>query len=202
MESASQYQQIMVDNPNNPFAGDDRLWVRFEYVPIKDEDATKRDGIPVFNQVPHIEIRTPGDRDNILYRAMTELDKRRFARRYEEWLKTQNDIPLEGIPLSEVPIFSKAQIESFRYQNIYTLESLAQLSDSACSKSPGMQTARDKAKNYLDAALKGREASKLQAEKDELENRFKSQEQAVKDQAAVISELKAQLLALAAAKGK
>lgn len=201
MESASQYQQIMADNPNNPFAGDDRLWVRFEYVAVK-SDEIGEDGLPVFHQVPHIEIRTPGDRDNVLYRPMTELDKGRFKRRFEEWLKTQNDVPLEGIPLSEVAIFSKAQVEAFRYQNIYTLQALCELSDGACSKSPGMQTSRQKARDYLDHALKGKEASRLLKEKEELENRFKSQEQAVKDQAAVIAELKNQLLALAAAKGK
>ena len=44
METASQYQQIMADNPNNPFAGDDRLWVRFEMVPVEDPEKSAQEG--------------------------------------------------------------------------------------------------------------------------------------------------------------
>ena len=199
METASQFQQIMADNPNNPFAGDDRLWVRFEMVSVEDPVKTSAEGRTICVDVPHIEIRTPGDRDNILFRPMTELDKQRFKKRYEEWLKTQNDEPTEGTPLSEVPIFRKREVEELRYMNIYTLEQCAGLSDAHVKKDRGLFQYREKAKNYLDVALRGKEASRLQAEKDELQQWKNANEQVQKDQAVLIQELRAQIQSLAGA---
>jgi len=197
METASQFQQVMADNPNNPFAADDKLWVRFEMVPVEDPEKSKDEGRTICVDVPHIEIRTPGDRDNVLFRPMTDLDKQRFKKRYEEWLKTQNDEPTEGTPLSEVPIFKRREVEECRYLNVYTLEQLAALSDSHVKKDRGLYNYRERAKNYLDVALRGKEASRLQAEKDALENRFASQTQAIEDQKALIAALQAQLQAMA-----
>ena len=202
METASQFQQIMSDNPNNPFAGDDRLWVRFEMVPVEDPVRTAAEGRTICIDTPHIEIRTPGDRDNILYRAVTELDKMRFKKRFEEWLKTQSDEPTEGTPLSEVPIFKRREVEECRYMNIYTLEQLAQLSDAHIKKDRGLFQYREKARGYLDVALRGKEASKLQAEKDALDNRFRAQTEAMEEQAGLIKQLQAQLVAMAGSVAK
>ena len=200
MESASQYQQIMADNPNNPFAGDDRLWVRFEMVMVKNEEKSAAEGRTICDEVPHIEIRTAGDRDNILYRPMSELDKDRFRTRYEKWLKLQTeDGELEGTPLAEVPIFRRREVEELRYMNVFTLEQLAQLPDAHIKKDRSLFQYRDKAKNYLDVALRGREASRLQAEKDAIEAKFESAKAAQDDQAALIKQLQAQLTALATA---
>src|SRR5689334_1854600 len=199
METASQYQQIMVDNPNNPFAGDDRLWVRFEMVPVEDPEKTKEAGRTICVDTPHVEIRTPGDRDNVLYRAMTELDKQRFKKRYEEWLKTQTDEPTEGTPLSEVPSFKRREVEECRYLNIYTLEQLAAVSDAHVKKDRGLFGYRERARNYLDVSLRGKEASKLQAEKEALDNKFQALTAASAEQAALIKQLQAQLLAMASA---
>ena len=199
METASQYQQIMVDNPNNPFAGDDGLWVRFEMVPVEDPEKSKEAGRTICVDTPHVEIRTPGDRDNVLYRAMTELDKQRFKKRYEEWLKTQTDEPTEGTPLSEVPSFKRREVEECRYLNIYTLEQLAAVSDAHVKKDRGLFGYRERARNYLDVSLCGKEASKLQAEKEALDNKFQALTAASAEQAALIKQLQAQLLSMAQA---
>jgi len=199
METASQFQQVMADNPTNPFAADDRLWVRFEMVSVEDPEKTKEAGRKICVEVPHVEIRTPGDRDNILFRPMTELDKMRFRKRYEDWMKTQADEPIEGTPLAEVPIFGRREVEECRYLNIYTLEQLAALSDAHVKKDRGLYQYREKAKNYLDVALRGKEASKLQAEKEALEQRFEAQRIASEDQSALIRQLQAQLQSLAGA---
>ncbi len=199
METASQFQQIMADNPNNPFAADDRLWVRFEMVPVEDPEKSAKEGRVICVDTPHIEIRTPGDRDNILYRPMSDLDKQRFKRRFEDWLKTQTDEPAEGTPLMEVPIFRRREVEECRYMNIYTLEQLAGFSDAHVKKDRGLFQYREKARGYLDVALRGKEASKLQAEKDALENRFATLQAAGEDQKAMIAQLQAQLQAMAGA---
>lgn len=200
MQEASQYQQIMADNPNNPFAGDDRLWVRFEMVMVKNEEKSALEGRTICDEVPHIEIRTPGDRDNILYRPMTDLDKDRFKVRFEKWLKLQTDDgQMEGTPLAEVPIFRRREVEELRYMNVFTLEQLANLPDAHIKKDRSLFQYRDKAKNYLDVALRGREASRLQAEKDAIQAKFDSAKAAQDEQALMIKQLQAQLTALATA---
>lgn len=133
---------------------------------------------------------------------MTDLDKQRFKKRYEDWLKTQTEEPSEGTPLSEVPIFKRREVEECRYLNIYTLEQLAQLSDTHIKKDRGLFGYREKARNYLDVALRGKEASKLQAEKDALENRFKAQAEAISEQSALIKQLQAQLVAMASSQAE
>lgn len=199
MQEASQYQQIMADNPNNPFAGDDRLWTRFWTEMVKNPEKSAEAGRTICDEVHYIEIRTPGDRDNILVRPMSELDRMRFKERYEKWLKTQNDEAVEGTPLSEVPIFSRKEVEELRYLNIVTLEQASGLSDSHVKKDRNLFQWREKAKNYLDVALRGREASRLQAEKEALAAKFAAADQAQQDQAAQIRQLQAQLTALATA---
>jgi hypothetical protein len=160
METASQFQQIMADNPNNPFAGDDRLWVRFEMVPVEDPAKTAEAGRQICTDVAHIEIRTPGDRDNILYRAMTELDKHRFKKRYEEWLKTQTDEPTEGTPLAEVPIFKRREVEELRYRTSIPGAAVRPL-DTHIARGPGPLWVPGEGPWYRDVSPGAKEASKL-----------------------------------------
>ena len=83
--------------------------------------------------------------------------------------------------------------------NVYTLEQLAQLSDAHVKKDRSLFQYRDKAKNYLDVALRGREASRLQAEKDAIQAKFDAAKVAQDEQAGLIKQLQAQLTALATA---
>ena len=86
--------------------------------------------------------------------------------------------------------------------NIYTLEQLAQLNDAHVKKDRGLYQYREKAKNYLDVSLRGKEASKLQAEKDAIEAKFTAQAEAVAEQASLIKQLQAQLVAMAGSVAK
>ena len=83
--------------------------------------------------------------------------------------------------------------------NVYTLEQLCALSDTHIKKDRGLFGYREKGRGYLDVSLRGKEASKLQAEKTELENRFKALTNAAEEQAGLIKQLQAQLLSMAQA---
>ena len=67
------------------------------------------------------------------------------------------------------------------------------LAGSHIKKSRELFSWRQKAKDYLDVATQGAEASKLMKEKEELESRFATQEKAIEEQAALIRALQAKL---------
>jgi hypothetical protein len=193
METATQFEQLTADNPNNPFIGDGRLFVRFSRLPCKDDDATKEAGRPIFKDVVYIEIHTPGDRDNKLHRPMTAMDKQRFAERYAKWEKSQTDEVLDGMPLSEWPAMPRSTLEEMRYFQVYTVEQLAELPDIHIKKFRELASWRKRAIEYLDVASRGAAASKLSAEKTALENRLLAQDQAIQEQAAIIRALQAKV---------
>lgn len=193
METATQFEQMTADSPNNPFVGDKRLFVRFENRPCKDDEKSEKEGRPIFKDVVYIEIHTPGDRDNILLRPMTKLDEKRFEERFEKWKKMQADETMEGMPLSEWPAMPKSTLYEMRFFNIYTVEQLAELSDTHSKKFRELAVWRKRAIEYLDVAARGAAASKLSAEKDALEKRLAAQDNALQEQAAIIRALQAKV---------
>ena len=193
METASQFEQATADNPNNPFMLDKRLFVRFENLPCKDDLKSKEAGRPIFKDVVYIQIHTPGDRDNIIYRPMNDLDRKRFAERFEKWQKMQQDEHIDGTPRSEWPAMPNATLYEMRYFQIYSVEQLAELSDSHLKKFRELAVWKKRAIEYLDVSARGAAASKLSKEKEELEARFAAQSKAIEEQAAIIRALQAKV---------
>lgn len=106
---------------------DESLVVRFYLGSHINEIKTKEMGMDQFDSVENVEILIPGCRDNIDRRA-TDQDKMRFRRQYEAFLNTKKDIP-EGTPLSQFPFISSSERKELEYCNIYTGESLINMSD-------------------------------------------------------------------------
>ena len=193
METATQFEQVTADNPNNPYMLDGRLHVRFENRAVPDDAKTKLEGRPIYKEITFIEIHTPGDRDNIILRPITPKDKERFGPRYEKWQKMQTDEAMEGMPLSEWPAMPRTTLMEMRYWNIYTVEQLAEVPDGNVKKFRELFTWRKRAQEYLDVAARGAAASKLSAENAALEKRLVAQDQAIQEQAAIIRALQAKV---------
>jgi len=111
---------------------DSSLGVRFFYLPVEDEVATRDSGIAKFRDVEMIEILTPGDRDTI-HRKVKDEDKLRFRQQYERF-KESNSNELQGTLLNQFPFISSSRRKELEYLNIFTGEQLINMPDGNIDK--------------------------------------------------------------------
>jgi hypothetical protein len=148
----------------------ERLLVRFWMDAYKNAAKTAAAGLPVFDTVPWVEIRVPGETDSISG-PVHRMDPDPRARFPEAWAAFQRDEKSEGMtgtPLTVVPWLEKGDVETLRYAGVKTLEQLAGLSDGVLGNIPGALSLRQKARDMTRAAS---DAAPLQAMSEELQKR-------------------------------
>ena len=134
--------------------GDEYLAVRFYHESKEKKDKSLKAGRPIFEDVVYVEIMQPGNKDNIINRPATEMDKQRFAKHYAMWkARTSNeDHQLVGTPLSEWAGVTRSQANELSFFNVKTVEQLAHMADSNTNNMMGLGGLKDKAKKYLDSS--------------------------------------------------
>jgi hypothetical protein len=141
---------------------DKRLLVQFYNEAVKNATKSAAEGRPVFDEIPHVKIITPGSRDVMVTRATVNYQQR-FPRQWDQFVRMQTQ-SLEGTPLEQVPFLTVGQIAELKALNVLTLEQLANLSDSVVHKFMGAQKMKQQAQNYLDAAKSAAPMTQLMAE--------------------------------------
>lgn len=127
------------------------LGVRFFYLPVEDEAATRDSGLSKFMDIEMIEVLIPGSRDNV-HRKVKEEDKIRFKAQYEAF-KASNSNQLQGSALSQFPFISSAQRKELEYLNIFTGEQLINMPDGNIEKiGVGGRELIKKVKAFMDMA--------------------------------------------------
>lgn len=159
--------------------------VHFHYKPRLNKFKSDAAGEPVYDQVVFVKKITPGDNLLSYDQPATEKDKEEHAAEYEAFIQKRS-MQQTGIPLEKWDGLTDDQIPAFKALNIYTVEHLASLPDSAGSKLFGFIKIRQKARDFLEARSKHGAAEAVKAE---LEARDKQ-----------IAELQAQMQALLAKK--
>lgn len=170
-------------------AGDSNVYVKFYMHPRHDEDASAREGRPIYKEVEYIEIRTPGQQSNIVKRPVSDMDRARFRQHYRMF-KEGSEEQLVGTPLTEVPWLTRSQVEELAYERIRTLEALANVSDSACNRMAGLYTLKQRAQKVVEQAANQAPILDLQKQIDELKNLVETQQSTIKDQSDVIAGLR------------
>lgn len=139
-----------VYDSDNRYKDDDKLVAFFHIESIQNNFKSNEAGRPIFEDVPHITIITPGSRDKFVGKA-TEEYKRRFPKQWAQFLAKEN-VEENGTPLSAVTWLTRSQIAEFNAVQIRTVEQLANLSDTLSQKFMGIHQIRSRAKTFLDAA--------------------------------------------------
>ncbi len=134
-------------------AGDEQLLVRFKVHSELSQYKSKRDGIPIYDDIEIVEILNPGEKEPVIVQA-DEWIKRRFPKQYEAFKKGL-DHDQSGTPLELLFPSSPSTVKQLKAFNIYSIQQLAAISDSAKSQLPMGQTLVDKAKAYLSKASAG-----------------------------------------------
>ena len=173
-EMYGQTVEALEQSNGNRFAGDSALAVRFYKHPRRNEEKSKEEGRPIFEEVDYIEIVQPGNKDSIVKRPVMEMDKERFADGYRRFLERQDQDVLEGTPLEEWPAVTRSQVEELRYVNIRTVEQLAAISDSNAQQFMGLKGLKTKAVKFIESA---RDEATAEALAEANEKMAKMQEQ-------------------------
>ena len=127
-----------------------------------------------------IDIRIPGNRDNVVCRPARDKDKQRFPRHYAAFQQriAGKEEKIVGTPLSAWPYegLTPARVKELDFFNIRTVEQLATTSDNAGAKLPGFQAMKQAAKLYLETASKQAPVNAMNKRIVELEALVKRQE--------------------------
>ena len=147
-----------------------RLVVFFHKKAKKNNFRSEQEGRPIFDDVIYIKKMVPGDSLSIIDRPMYESDKNEFPLQWAHFQNRQSDDQMvSGTPLIEWPILTTAQAEELRGLKFYTVENIANASDSQLQRIgmlAGMSphTFRDKAKLFINKAKDIAEESKREEE--------------------------------------
>lgn len=138
--------------PHGMAEADKSLLVKFFIKPRPDNEATEREGRPVFKDVEHIDIQVPGNRGVGACRPATEADKMRFPEHYRLFkARMSQDIGM-GTPLSEWGQVTRSQAEELAFFNIKTVEQLAAMADTQIANFMGGYQLKEKAKRFIEIA--------------------------------------------------
>lgn len=150
-------------------APDDRRRITFSRVPVQDYAASEAHGRPIYRDEERIEIAFPGNQLNIWSGRVTDEHRQQYAREYEAFLRGE-EIAIDGTPLEELTILSRAQVKELKYFDIYTVEDAASLNDNVIQRMPmGAHKLRELARKYLEKAKDLQPLTELVAVKEELE---------------------------------
>lgn len=145
---------VIADAPGldeSRFAADDRLYITFSRKPKLQVGASRDAGRAIYKDVDFIRIMVPGDKLTVVERELDEIDRRRFASRYEKWLAGAGNV-IEGTPLLSLPKMTQAKVEEYRYFNVHTVEQLAAAPDNLGQKFMGFNADKRSAQQFLELA--------------------------------------------------
>lgn len=160
--------------------------VRFYVAPMQNEERTKKEGRPIFDDTEMCEIRVTGSLDKIV-EVVADKHKYRFPDVYAAFKKGLDQDKVSGFPLAEYSVITRSQVEELRYFGVRTVEQLADITDGNLMRlGAGWLAVRAQARDWLakqkDAAI----LVKLRTERDEFERRIGTMEKMLAAQAATI----------------
>lgn len=133
-------------------------------------------GLPVFRTVEYVELLIAGDKGNAPVKRVTEGIKQQFPNEYGIWKskRINPDMIGDGIPLSLWPLIPTEMAKALEFMNVFTVQQLAALSDSAISKpgAIGLRDMREKAKAFIDSAKSAAPIAKLEVENKDLRQKL------------------------------
>ncbi len=115
---------------------------------VKDEDASEKQDIPVFNSSVYIKKKVPNSRD--LYdQPAKSADYDKYPDLFTAF-EAGKDVPLEGLPIEMWPALDVAQVATMKAANIYTVQALANLAETGLHRLPvGYRNLKTKAQKWL-----------------------------------------------------
>lgn len=150
-------------------------YVEFFTKAVPHPGESEKAGRPIFVNQDFVKVLIPGERDQIVRRVKDE-DKRRWAPQWQRYQSNQEQTP-EGTPLDVLFPGNPAQVDNLRALKFYTVEQLADASDSALqSIGFGGRDMQAKARRFLEVANKSAQAHAVEKQLAERDDRIRQLE--------------------------
>lgn len=134
-------------------------YAQFYMGTMQDQEASQREGRPIFKDTPFVRIFVAGDKDNIIDQPVWDdpLHQNSHTSRFpEEWARFKQGADIEaqqgGTPLALLPGITQAQVREMGHFNARTVEQLADMADGHALKFAGVLKLRDEARAYIERA--------------------------------------------------
>ena len=164
-DSAQPYDEQRKNSPGQSFA-------KFYAGQVLDKKRTEALNRPAYRTVDMVQIIIPGDNTTMVDRRVKPGDQERWPRQWEAYKQMTEYVP-EGTLIDNWTRLTRGQVEDLKYNRIYTVEQLAELSDEHLQRlGLGARRMREHARAFLDAAKTGAPAAKLVEENERLKNQI------------------------------
>lgn len=157
------------------------IFPRFFTKAVQNKAKSEEAGRPIFEDREWVEIIIAGDKGSIVERPVRDEDRQRWEEHYERFKKGQESA-LEGTPVEQWPVLTTAQVAELKALNIFTVEALAELRDSALTNlGMGARDLQAKAQAYLSAAADSSVVQKQATKINDLERQVEFLKQQIAD---------------------
>lgn len=156
----------------------------FELKPVLNADGT-------YTNVEYVTIITPGDPRAAPCKKVTDAIRQKYAFYYDQWRRGL-EVSREGSPLEMWPLMTPALVRMLKVQNIFTVEELAQVADTALAGVPMGETLRRQAREWLKAKADSDAVANSVREKDAVIQANKILESQLHDLASRLSAMEAE----------
>ncbi len=188
MELATAQVHGMGNNLYVTYGDDKGLLVEFVEDAVHQPFESEKAGRAIFKQTPFLSIIFPGDKTKKTYRPATEDDKHRFALQWAAYEKGEKAIE-NGTPITQWNYLSKSQALELKHMGFWTVELLANATDTAIAGLIGGNAIRAQAQTFLAATKDDSKFTAMTAENEKLKAQINGQND-------IIETLKARLDAL------
>jgi len=178
--------EVAVQEMDQRYALDHKLYVVFYMRAVQSGGKSEQQGRPIFDDIPHVRIHVPGDKNSVIDVPVEEIHKRRFEKQWDKFQKGMEQSP-EGTPVEQWPILTVGQVQELKYMNLFTVEQVADMSDLAAQRFLGGNELKRKATVFLAMAKDTAVAQRLATANAELEERLATQQKQIDSQAAQIA---------------
>jgi len=160
------------------FGSDDKLITWFFDKPLLNGLKSKEAGRPIYDNVPHVHIQQPGERDFLEIPA-TQEHVERFPRKWAAF-QTKQEQTVEGTLLAVIFPTNPAVVENLRHVNITTVEQLASLNDTQIQNiGLGGREFVNLAKSFMEHSAKGKDFGALADKIGQLERQRVADQQRI-----------------------
>lgn len=157
------------------------LFVQFYMESVKDEEASSKEGRPIYADKEYIKIIPVGDKNTVICRPVRTSwdgnnapDTERWPHQYAAFKNQQVQVN-EGTPLEQWPPLTKSQVMMMKSANVHTVEQLAAVSDQNLGNlGMGARSLREKAEAYINNSKDGAGLSALQEKNERLEKEIEA----------------------------
>lgn len=157
--------------------------------PVLNPKKSAEAGRPIADNIEKVRLFIAGDPYMQPVHPVDQVQIDRFPDAYRAF-KEKREMHIEGTPIRQWPLLTPANIMEFEALKIYSVEALAQISDSVLHRSPGLREWREKAKAYLAVNKDSAAAVKFAEENMRLNDEIGELKKQMTELAAQVSSLK------------